>query len=99
VFKRKNLSGIPLPHKSRSHAQKKYFSLMLVPSYSQGKTRSLRISHITLYAVAFALLATICTTTIFYIQSRLAEEAARYVYESLEQAQIEYENLQETTAQ
>ncbi|MCL2363644.1 MAG: M23 family metallopeptidase [Defluviitaleaceae bacterium] len=38
-----------------SHKQKKYLSLMLVPSYSTGKTRTLRIPRATFYAVLVAL--------------------------------------------
>jgi len=40
---------------SGSHKQKKYLSLMLVPSYSTGKTRTLRIPRATFYGVLVAL--------------------------------------------
>jgi len=41
---------------TRSHKQKKYISLMLVPSYSSGKTRSLRVPHALFHGVLISLL-------------------------------------------
>jgi murein DD-endopeptidase MepM/ murein hydrolase activator NlpD len=38
-----------------SHKQKKYFSLMLVPSYTSGKTRSIRVPRSVFYCVVVSL--------------------------------------------
>lgn len=43
--------------KNNSHKQKKYLSLMLVPSYTTGKTRSLRIPRSLFYFVLISLFA------------------------------------------
>ena len=40
-----------------SHKQKKYLSIMLVPSYTTGKTRSLRIPRAVFYCVIISLFA------------------------------------------
>jgi len=43
--------------KSGSHKQKKYLSLMLVPSYTTGKTRSVRIPRALFYCVLISVFA------------------------------------------
>jgi murein DD-endopeptidase MepM/ murein hydrolase activator NlpD len=43
--------------KNSSHKQKKYLSLMLVPSYTTGKTRSLRVPRALFYCVLISLFA------------------------------------------
>ena len=52
-----------------SHKQRKYISLMLVPSYSTGKTRSLRIPRVVFYCILATVLAVSAITTGFYLRS------------------------------
>ena len=84
-----------------SHKRKKYFSLMLVPSYSSGKTRSIRISSSALYAVLYAALFVVLTAIIlvsgFYIRAASFRRAAAEFSASLEQAQEAYVNLRITS--
>ena len=83
--------------KSQSHIQKKYFSLMLVPSYSSGKTRSIRIPYMAFY-VLFATVAIIGATILFlHFRAQSLMQVAQYTAETLEQYQEAYVNLQELT--
>jgi len=81
------------------HEQKKYFSLMLVPSYTSGKTRSIRISHRSIYAVLFSIAAIAVILTLLYAQSMFTGRVARYATSSLEVAQAAYANLQLSSSQ
>ena len=83
---------------TRTHAQKKYFSLMLVPSYSFGKTRSIRISINVFYTVFFAVLTTFVIMSFLYIQARFFGQEVKAFSVSLEQAQVAYTNLQKEAA-
>ena len=82
-----------------SHAQKKYFSLMLVPSYSSGTTRSIRISINALYTVFFAILAVIVIVSFLYVRSSLLGRVARDYSAAFEQAYTAYIDLQNAAAQ
>jgi len=55
---------------NKSHKQKKYISLMVVPSYSSGKTRSLRIPRSMFYGVVIAIFA--ITAVLTGLQQRSA---------------------------
>lgn len=86
--------GIARP---QSHAQKKYFSLMLVPSYSSGKTRSVRIPHLAFYILFFSLLAVGAVMLTLHLRTQFFMQVAHYAEQSLEQVQEAYVSLQETT--
>ena len=63
---------------NRSHKQRKYISLMLVPSYSSGRTRSLRIPRVVFYCILIAIFAVTAVTTGFYLRSvRYSQELER----------------------
>ena len=83
----------------RSFKQKQYFSLMLVPSYSYGKTRSIRFSYKSLFAVLFTFLAIFLAILFFFVQSRSHQQTITYVFANLEQTQVAYESLQENVEQ
>ena len=82
---------------SRSHVQKKYFSLMLVPSYSSGKTRSIRIPYTAFYVLFFLILAVGAVMLTLHFRAQILLQIAQYTAESLEQVQEAYVNLQEIT--
>ncbi|MCL1884039.1 MAG: peptidoglycan DD-metalloendopeptidase family protein, partial [Defluviitaleaceae bacterium] len=79
---------------SKSHNQKKYISLMLVPSYSTGKTRSLRIPRAVLYGVA-GILFVVCTVIMgFYLSSLHFQRVARDLSHSLDETQATFNAFQ-----
>ena len=80
-----------------THLQKRYFSLMLVPSYSYGKTRSIRISYRTFYTLIFSIVAIIAIVSFLYLQTRFFRQVTAEASVYLEQAQIAYEYLQQVT--
>jgi len=83
----------------QSHIQKKYFSLMLVPSYTSGKTRSIRIPYIAFYILFFTILTIAAIVLIFYLQSQFLRREAQNISASLEEVQEAYVNLQEVSEQ
>jgi len=83
----------------QSHVQKKYFSLMLVPSYTSGKTRSIRIPYIAFYILFFTILTIAAVVLIFYLQSQFLRQEAQNISASLEEVQEAYVNLQEISEQ
>ena len=63
----------------RSHKQRKYISLMLVPSYSSGRTRSLRIPRVVFYCILFTIIAVAAVTAGLYLRSeRFADQYRNY---------------------
>lgn len=54
---------------TRSHKQKKYISLMVVPSYSTGKTRTLRVPRAVLHGLVIGMLCISAVVTGFYLRS------------------------------
>jgi len=82
---------------SRSHVQKKYFSLMLVPSYTTGKTRSIRIPYSTFYIIFFTFLTIAAIVLTFYLQSQFFRREAQNFSAHLEEVQEAYVTLQETS--
>lgn len=82
---------------TRSHVQKKYFSLMLVPSYSSGKTRSIRIPYMAFYILFALILAVGGTMAFLHFRAQFLMQVAQYTAENLEQVQEAYETLQEIT--
>jgi murein DD-endopeptidase MepM/ murein hydrolase activator NlpD len=101
-FRRKESSARPTVKKvselvknTKSPSQKKYISLMLVPSYSTGKTRSLRIPRAVLYGftgIAFVIFTVI---TGFYLSSRHHERNARTVGTELKDVQDTFRTFQD----
>lgn len=81
----------------KSHVQKKYFSLMLVPSYSSGKTRSIRIPHTAFYVLFFTIIGVGAVMLSLHLRAQFAMDTVQYVAASLEQVQEAYENLQEAS--
>jgi murein DD-endopeptidase MepM/ murein hydrolase activator NlpD len=78
----------------KSHVQKKYFSLMLVPSYSTGRTRSLRIPYGVFY---FVIISVFCISAViagFYLRSNYFMRMAQSVSTELDQAQEAYIEMQ-----
>lgn len=82
----------------KSHVQKKYFSLMLVPSYSSGKTRSIRIPYVVFYVLTFSIITVSAVILGFYLRSNYFKQLAQDVNNSLGLAQEAYLELQENTA-
>ena len=66
---RPNIKKVSALVDKRSHIQRKYISLMFVPSYSSGKTRSLRIPRVMFYCILAAIFAVSAVTTGFYLRS------------------------------
>ncbi|MCL1862797.1 MAG: M23 family metallopeptidase [Defluviitaleaceae bacterium] len=79
---------------TKSHNQKKYISLMLVPSYSTGKTRSLRIPRAVLYGLAIGMFIVCSVITGFYLRSLYFEGVARSLTHSLEETQATFYEFQ-----
>ena len=80
-----------------SHNQRKYFSLMLVPSYSSGKTRSIRIPHSTFYVLFITIVLISALVLALYFRTQFLVQIVEHTAVSLEQVQEAYENLQETS--
>jgi hypothetical protein len=81
----------------QSHVQKKYFSLMLVPSYSSGKTRSIRIPYTAFY-ILFAIIFTVGAIMMgLHLRAQSLRQAAQYAEQHLEQVQEAYISLHEMT--
>ena len=53
----------------KSHKQKKYLTLMLVPTYSTGKTFSFRIPRFAFQCVVYCLIALCLITAAFYVRA------------------------------
>jgi len=67
----------------RSHKQRKYISLMLVPSYSSGRTRSLRIPRVVFYCIIITVLAVSAITAGFYLRSEHFADQYRHTRDHL----------------
>lgn len=81
----------------RSHKQRKYISLMLVPSYSSGKTRSLRIPRVVFYCIIAAIITVATITTGFYLRGERFAEQYRDTRVYLEDTQEYLELFQQQT--
>lgn len=81
----------------KSHVQKKFFSLMLVPSYSSGKTRSIRIPYTAFYILFFTILTVAAVMLTLHWRTQNYIQIAHYTAAHLEQAQEAYAILQEVT--
>ena len=98
---RKGLRGRARAYKKlvnpSSHIQKKYFSLMLVPSYSSGKTRSIRIPYMAFYILFFTLLIVGVVMLTLHFRAQTSMQAAQYAELNLEQVQEAYLSLHEAS--
>jgi len=80
----------------RSHKQKKYISLMLVPSYTTGRTRSLRIPRGLFHGVVASMLVVSAVVAGFYLRSNHFYRMAQELYVAREEiaetfAEFQYE--------
>jgi murein DD-endopeptidase MepM/ murein hydrolase activator NlpD len=73
---------------STSHVQKKYISLMLVPSYSTGRTRSLRVPRAVFHGVLAVVIAITLTITGLGLRNAYMEGVANRLDREL--AETEY---------
>ena len=93
-FRRKKSSKTPSMKKAshyisgRSHRPKKYISLMLVPSYSGGKTRSLQLPRHIFIGIVVAMCLVAMSIAGFYLRSayhrNIAESLSIHLYETQE---------------
>jgi murein DD-endopeptidase MepM/ murein hydrolase activator NlpD len=84
---------------TKSHKQKKYISLMLVPSYSTGRTRSLRIPRNILYIVIITMFMISAVVTGFYLRSNYFMQMAQDLSDSLDETQEAFIEFQQTSEQ
>ncbi len=93
MFKKSDdlIKNITVNHKS--HTQKKYFSLMIVPSHTTGKTRSVKIPYGMFYFVIISVLLISATVFGFYMRASYFERAAQQAEASLNEAQEAYVEL------
>jgi len=83
---------------SRSHKQKKYISLMLVPSYSAGKVRSLRVPQAVFYGVIAAVLAIGLTVAGMYLRSNYFAQAVSHISDELSETRDAFSEFQTASA-
>ncbi|MCL2216891.1 MAG: peptidoglycan DD-metalloendopeptidase family protein [Defluviitaleaceae bacterium] len=84
---------------TKSHKQKKYVSLMLVPSYSTGKTRSLRVPRAALHGVIISILAISAVITGLHLRNLHFERMARNLSEYLGETQEAFYEFQQISEQ
>jgi len=100
---KKNSNPIVKPVSSlidtKSHRQKKYISLMFVPSYSTGKTRSLRIPRIMFHCVLAGIIMVSAVIVGLNIRSNNLYAIASNLSESLEETQVAFKTFQEESEQ
>jgi murein DD-endopeptidase MepM/ murein hydrolase activator NlpD len=96
---RKRAAGLKSVIKHKPHVQKRYFSLMLVPSYSHGKTRSLKIPYALFYFILITAILIAAVISGLTLQARFFRQVAQDLNEEVEQAQEAYIGLQETADQ
>ena len=80
-----------------SHKQRRFFSLMLVPSYSSGKTRSIRIPYSAFYILFVTIVLVGALLLALYFRTQFLVQIVEHTSVSLEQVQEAYVNLQETS--
>ncbi|MCL1878668.1 MAG: peptidoglycan DD-metalloendopeptidase family protein [Defluviitaleaceae bacterium] len=84
---------------SKSHIQKKYISLMLVPSYSTGKTRSLRIPRVVLYGFIVVFFVIFAVVSGFYVRSVYFQQRARSLGSYYQETQGAFDAFREEAEQ
>ncbi|MCL1885117.1 MAG: M23 family metallopeptidase [Defluviitaleaceae bacterium] len=91
MFNRNRKQNLPSVKKvselvnSQSHKQGKFISLMIVPSYSGSKTRSLRVPYAVFYGTVFAFIAVIMLIGGIYLSRIYFEQKAQSLSFSLEE--------------
>lgn len=75
---------------SSSHKQKKYISLMVVPSYSTGKTRTLRVPRGLFHGVIIAMLVISAVVLGFFLQANHFQRVAQDLGATLEETETRY---------
>jgi len=84
---------------NRSHKQKKYISLMVVPSYSTGKTRTLRIPRALLHGTIMCMLVISAVFTGVYLRSNYFQRRAYDLDMSLSATEERYLEFRAYAAQ
>jgi len=82
-----------------SHKQKKYLSLMLVPSYSGGKTRSLRVPRAVFHGIIVGVLAISSVVAGISLNAHHHRGVAEVLSNHLEETQTEFAEFQEIAEQ
>ena len=75
---------------SKSHKQKKYISLMVVPSYSTGKTRTLRVPRALFHGVFCVMLVISAVVLGLYLRAGYHERMAQMLDASLYETEARY---------
>jgi len=83
--------------KTKSHKQRKYLTLMLVPSASNSKTYSLSIPRFVFYVVGIGALAVITIIFGFYMRSTHFEQVTHYLSVTLDETQEAFDEFQQVT--
>jgi murein DD-endopeptidase MepM/ murein hydrolase activator NlpD len=73
-----------------SHKQKKYISLMVVPSYTTGKTRTLRVPRVLFHGVIISLLVISAIVMGFYLRSNYFQQMVYDLDGSLAETEARY---------
>ena len=94
MFRRK-----PRRAATQTKVHKKYFSLMLVPSYTSGKTRSLRISLRSIYTAAAVFPVLLAIVFVMHWHSEQVQQTVDNFFVSLEYAIDAYYSLHEVAEQ
>ena len=88
--KRPTVSKVSRLINHSSHRQKKYISLMVVPSYSTGKTRTLRVPRVFLHSIIAGMLVITAVVTGFYLRSNYFQRMAQDLDMTLVETETRY---------
>jgi len=84
---------------TKSHKQKKYISLMVVPSYSTGRTRTLRIPRAVLHGLVIGMLCISAVVTGFYLRSNYFMRMAQNLDMSLAETEETFREFKQDAEQ
>ena len=87
---RPNITKVSQLINNKSHKQKKYISLMVVPSYSTGKTRTLRVPRALFHGVVIGMLCITAVVLGFYLKSTHHQRTAQNLEVYLEETEARY---------
>ena len=96
-YTRPNVKKVSELVDKKSHKQRKYISLMLVPSYSSGKTRSLRIPRVVFYCVLFSIIGVSTIVASLWLYSERLSQRYQYTRENLYDVIDSFEEFQNLT--
>jgi len=85
--------------KSKSTDKKKYFSLMLIPSYTSGVTRSVRIPYETFHVLFVLFVAIALIVSILFLRAQFFMNQAAETSAYLEQEEAEFEAFRKEAAE